>query len=193
MTRVFDFTADLGDFQSKLAQQSSDGGGDEPEALDLGFVAEQVGDPRWFVGREDAPAVAPTRPLYCSLRGPHYHDYPAPQAPGYQVQNDVVFYVGPLDPDYSRVRPQIEQAYDVEYRPYVAQRPQVTVTPPSGWAGEIWVVPPPAPAVQVVAPAAPRVQVRDIKPQRFGRVKPPTRFGRPTPKVATPPMKQARV
>ena len=37
--------------------------GSEPEALDLGFVAEQVGDPRWFVGREDAPAVAPTRPL----------------------------------------------------------------------------------------------------------------------------------
>lgn len=117
-----------------------------------------------------AGEVAPPRPVYCSLRGPHYHDYPPPQAPGYQVQNNVVFYVGPLDPEYARVRPQLEQALDAEYRPYVAQRPQVTVTPPSGWAGEVWVVPPapslgavvtpPAPPAVVVAPpAAPRVHV----------------------------------
>lgn len=103
--------------------------------------------------------VAPPRPLFCWLRGPHYHEQPPPQAPGFQVQGGVVFYVGPMDPEAARLRPQLEPALEAEYRPYVAQRPQVTVTPPSGWAGEIWVVPPPAPAVQVVAPAAPRVQV----------------------------------
>lgn len=102
---------------------------------------------------------APPRPLYCAIRGPHYHPYQPPEAPGYVVRDNVVFYVGPMDPEFMRVRPQMERVVEAEYRPFVAVRPQVSVTAaPPGWAGELWVVPPPAPAVTVSAPA-PRVHV----------------------------------
>lgn len=105
----------------------------------------------------DGPFAAP--PVFCLLKGPHFHPYEAPQAPEYQVRDNVVFYMGPLAPEVVRVRPQIERGLDAEYRPFVAMRPQVTVAPPPQWPGEVWVVPAPAPVVQVQAPAPPRVHV----------------------------------
>lgn len=118
-----------------------------------------------FYGHHPVP-VAPSpdpvvpvaaSPTFCFIKGPHNHDYPQPAGPGYKTQNDVVFYVGPIPPEVARLRPQQEQAVEVEYRPYVAQRPKVVVTPPPEWAGVVWVPPPvttvvaPHPAV-VVAP-----------------------------------------
>ena len=110
---------------------------------------------------ETLPGSVPPPPTFCFLKGPHYHDYPvAHEAPGYKVQNDVIFYVGPIPPDVARARPQIEKAVEVEYRPYVAQRPKVIVTPPPEWQGTVWVEPPPV----VVAPASPTVVVAPSNP-----------------------------
>ena len=103
------------------------------------------------------PAVASTgAPTFCFMKGPHNHEYAPPEGPGFKVQNNVVFYVGPVPPAAAAVRPQAEQALEAEYRPYVAQRPHVVVTPPPEWAGVVWVAPP-APAVVVAAPAPPVV------------------------------------
>ena len=33
------------------------------------------------------------------------------EAPGYKVQNDVIFYVGPIPPEVARVRPQVEKSH----------------------------------------------------------------------------------
>lgn len=105
----------------------------------------------------------PAAPIYCSLRGPHYHDYAAPAVPDYKVQGGVVFYVGPLPPDYAARRPRLERALEDEYRPFLALRPQVTVAPPPEWQGEVW-VPPPAPGVVIAAPPAPGVVVTPPSP-----------------------------
>jgi hypothetical protein len=86
------------------------------------------------------------------MKGPHYHEYPPPEGPGFKVKDNAVFYTGPIPPSVAAIRPQVEKALEVEYRPYVAQRPQVVVTPPPEWTGVVWTAPP-APAV-VVAPAA---------------------------------------
>ncbi len=130
-----------------------------------------------FYGHHPVPAPAATEvvpvaaaPTFCFLKGPHYHDYPQPSGPGYKVKDDVVFYVGPIPPPVAAVRPQIEQATEVEYRPYVALRPKVTVVPPPEWPGVVWVAPPAptvvaAPAAPVVvAPAAPQVVVAPAAP-----------------------------
>lgn len=132
---------------------------------------------------QPAVAVAAGPPTFCFMKGPHYHPYPQPEAPGYKVQNNVVFYVGPVPPEAARARPQIERALEVEYRPYVEQRPKVVVTPPPEWAGVVWtpptvvvappqpvVVAPPQPVVVappqpvVVAPAPPAVIVAPPQP-----------------------------
>lgn len=111
------------------------------------------------------PALAGPAPVFCFMKGPHYHDYPQPTGPGFQVKDNVIFYVGPVPPPVAAMRPQLEPALEAEYRPYVAQRPTVVVTPPPEWQGVIWVAPPvttvvaaPAPTV-VVAPVAPAVIV----------------------------------
>ena len=106
-----------------------------------------------------APAVAVAGPgTFCFLKGPHYHDYPAPAQPGYKQKDGVVFYVGPVTPEIARVRPERERALEVEYLPYVAQRPQVVVTPPPEWQGQVWVPPPPGAVVVAAAPAPVVVQ-----------------------------------
>ena len=115
------------------------------------------------------PIASPHPPTFCFMKGPHYHEYPVPEGPGFKAQNDVNFYIGPVPPEAARVRPQAEQALEIEYRPYVAQRPQVTVTPPAEWAGVTWVAPPP-PAV-VAAP--PPVVVSAPPPQVVVAAPPP--------------------
>ena len=111
---------------------------------------------------EVEPVAAGPTPTFCFMKGPHYHDYPEPEGPGYKIKDHVVFYVGPIPPPLAAIRPKLEQALEVEYRPYVALRPQVVVTPPPEWAGVTWVAPP-APAV-VVAPSAPAVVVAPSAP-----------------------------
>lgn len=108
------------------------------------------GDKTVFYGHHPVPSESP-QPVFCFFKGPHYHDYRPPEAPGYKVKDNVVFYVGPMPPELARIKPQQERALEVEYRPYVAQRPQVVVTPPPEWQGTVWVAPPPT---VVVAPAA---------------------------------------
>jgi hypothetical protein len=111
------------------------------------------------------------------MKGPHNHEYPQPEGPGFKVKDNVIFYVGPIPPPVAAIRPQREQALEVEYRPYVAQRPQVVVTPPPEWAGVVWVAPPPtvvvapAPSV-VVAPVAPVI----VAPHPAVIVAPPVLF-----------------
>jgi hypothetical protein len=86
---------------------------------------------------------------YCYIEGPHYHPFPPPETPEYRMQNGVAFYVGPFDPGYYKERPHRVRMVAAEYRPYVAMRPVVEVTPPPEWHGEVWVAPP---AVEVSAP-----------------------------------------
>ncbi|MFO0575418.1 MAG: hypothetical protein U1A78_15605 [Polyangia bacterium] len=131
------------------------------------------GDKTVFYGHHPVPVEAAPgpAPVFCFLKGPHYHDYPAPELPGYKVKDSVVFYVGPLPPEVAVIKPQQERLLEAEYRPFVAQRPQVVVAPPPEWQGTVWVAPPPtvvvapaAPVVPVVAPASPTVVVAPAHP-----------------------------
>ena len=121
------------------------------------------GDKTVYYGHHPVPVTSdgPTTPgsVFCFLRGPHYHGYPSPAQQGYRVEKDVVFYVGPIPPEAARLRPQLEQEQEAEYRPYVAQRPHVVVTPPAEWPGTVWVAPAAAPLPVVVAQPAPPTQV----------------------------------
>ena len=84
---------------------------------------------------------------YCYIDVPHVHDYVPDRPAVYQQVGDeyvftgdpvpfgyegekTVFYVGPIPPEVARERPQRERAVEIEYQPYVAQRPQVVVSPP---------------------------------------------------------------
>lgn len=145
-----------------LYQQVGDGYVFTGDPVPFGYEGQKT----VFYGHHPVPApaspepVAVANPTFCFLKGPHYHDYPQPNGPGYKVKDDVVFYVGPIPPPVAAVRPQLEQATEVEYRPFVALRPKVTVAPPPEWPGVVWVAPPvvvAAPAPVVVAPAAPVV------------------------------------
>jgi hypothetical protein len=99
-----------------------------------------------FYGPHPVPGVPGI--VYCYIDGPHYHPYAPPEGPDYRMQGDVAFYIGAYDPVYYRERPHREKQVSVIYRPYVAQRPVVTVAPPVEWHGSVWVAPP---AVEVRA------------------------------------------
>lgn len=156
-----------------LYQQAGDGVVFTGDPVPFGYEGQKT----VFYGHhpitiEVEPTAAGPAPTFCFMKGPHYHDYPQPEGPGFKLQDNVVFYVGPIPPPVAAIRPQLEQALEVEYRPYVAQRPKVVVTPPPEWAGVVWVAPPapavvvapaPAPAI-VVAPTAPTVVVAPPAP-----------------------------
>ena len=122
------------------------------------------GDKTVFYGHHPIPvdsdsATSAPGPTFCFLKGPHYHDYPQPEGPGFKVKDNVIFYVGAIPPPVAASRPQLERAIEAEFRPYVAQRPQVVVTPPPEWQSVVWVAPPeptvvvaPPPSVVVAAP-----------------------------------------
>ena len=96
-----------------------------------------------FYGHHPVPVpvevAAAAPPTFCFIKGPHYHDYPQPEAPGFKQKDSAVFYVGPIPPEVAQERPQAERAVEIEYQPYVALRPQVSVTPPPEWQGAVWV------------------------------------------------------
>jgi hypothetical protein len=113
------------------------------------------GERHTFYGHHPVLTVG-SAPVYCYLDGPHVHAF-APAGPEYKMNGDVAFYVGPFAPEYARMRQHRQRVINAEYRPYVAFRPTVTVTPPEEWHGEVWVAPPAvevrAPGVYVDAPA----------------------------------------
>jgi hypothetical protein len=119
------------------------------------------GDKTVYYGHHPVPTsveLGPgSQPVFCFIKGPHYHGYHPPEPVGYKTRDNVLFYIGPVPPEVARLRPQQERLLEVEYRPYLAQRPQVVVTPPPEWQGPVWVAPPPA--TVVVAPPAPVVPV----------------------------------
>jgi hypothetical protein len=100
-----------------------------------------------FYGNHPVVTVG-TEPVFCYIDGPHYHPFEAPDV-DYKTEKGVAFYVGAYPPSYARLKPQRRKVVNVEYRPFVAQRPVVEVTPPPMWQGEVWVAPP---AVEVRAP-----------------------------------------
>jgi hypothetical protein len=87
-------------------------------------------------------------PVICYIDGPHYHGFAAPDTHDYQTKQGVAFYVGAFPPSYEKVRQARARAVNAEYRPYVALRPTVEVTPPEHWQGEVWR----APGIVVGAP-----------------------------------------
>ena len=141
------------------------------------------GDKTVFYGHHPIPVEASALPIastptFCFLKGPHYHDFHAPEAPGYKVKDKVVFYVGPIPPEVAQVRPQQEHDLEIEYRPFVAQRPKVIVAPPPEWQGVEYV----QPAPQTVVVSAPQPTVVVAPPQPTVVVAPP----QPTVIVAPP-------
>lgn len=148
-----------------LYQQAGDSYTFTGDPVPFGYEGEKT----VFYGHHPVPPPAesdleaPPAPTFCFMKGPHYHDYPQPEGPGYKTKDNVVFYVGPIPPAAAAIRPQIEKALEAEYRPYVAQRPQVVVTPPPEWPGVVWVAPK-APEVVAVPPAAPAVVVAGPAP-----------------------------
>ncbi len=132
----------------------------------------------------ESTATAAPSTTFCFMKGPHYHEYAAPEGPGYKTQNNVIFYIGPIPKDATRIRSQVEPALEAAYEPYVAERPKVTALPPPEWPGTVW-IPPPTPALLVssaakqspdavvtAAPAAAEVLVAPIAPTVV--VTPPT-------------------
>lgn len=103
------------------------------------------GDKHPFYGHHPIAVVDGT-PVICYIDGPHFHPFEAPRD-GYQMKNDVAFYVGPFPPAYAKIHGPRARLVAAEYRPYVAMRPQVEVVPPPEWHGEVW-----SPTVVVNAP-----------------------------------------
>ena len=147
------------------------------------------GDKTVFYGHHPIPvdsdsATSAPGPTFCFLKGPHYHDYPQPEGPGFKVKDNVIFYVGAIPPPVAASRPQLERAIEAEFRPYVAQRPQVVVTPPPEWQGTVYVAPPPS---VVVAPQNPTVVVAPPQPVVVAPVNPTVVVAPPTPTVVVAP------
>ena len=129
------------------------------------------GEKTVFYGHHPVPVPPPAGVVtaaappmtFCFIKGPHYHDYGQPEAPGFKQKDSAVFYIGPIPPEVARERLQRERAVELEYQPYVAQRPQVVVSPPPEWQGVVWTPPPPQ-AVMVAAPQ-PKMMVAPSAPQ----------------------------
>ncbi|MGD0838709.1 MAG: hypothetical protein ABSB49_18895 [Polyangia bacterium] len=110
------------------------------------------------------------QPVYCYLKGPHYHWYQPPAQAGFQFQGGAYWYVGAFPPPYYDDRPRyavVNEAYapipyprpavDVRLAPGVVQA-QIAVGGP-GWgvAAVIGgpVAPTPAPVLVAPGPARP--------------------------------------
>jgi hypothetical protein len=117
------------------------------------------GEKHPFYGHHPVAMIG-SEPVLCFLDGPHFHAFAAPVGPDYRMERGVAFYVGAMPPQYAKWRPSRERVINAAYRPYVAMRPTIEVTPPPEWHGEVWVAPP---AIEVGAPgiavAAPGIEV----------------------------------
>lgn len=176
-----------------LYQEAGDGYVFTGDPVPFGYDGDKV----VYYGHHPVPtpdgAVPGGQPVFCFIKGPHYHGYSPPEPTGYKTRDNVVFYVGPFPPEIARQRPQQERLLEAEYRPYLAQRPQVVVTPPPEWQGPVWVAPPPGTVVApasvepVVAPAA-AVVVAPARPVVVAPAPPAVVVAPPAPAiVVTPP------
>ncbi len=104
------------------------------------------------------------RPVYCYIKGPHYHWYQPPAQAQFQLSGGAYWYVGSFPPAYYDDRPRYAAINDA-YAPLPYTRPvvDVQVAPPSvraeisiggpGWRASAVVGGPPAPGY--VAPPPP--------------------------------------
>jgi hypothetical protein len=140
------------------------------DPVPFGYEGEKV----VYYGHHPVPlpagaVVGPPPPTFCFMKGPHYHNYQPPEGPGFKQKDNVIFYIGVIPPEVAPQRPQLERAIEVEYRPFVAMRPQVVVVPPPEWQGTVWIPPPavvaaPGAPTTVIAPAAAPVVVAPPQP-----------------------------
>jgi hypothetical protein len=109
-------------------------------------------------------------PVYCYLKGPHYHWYQPPPQAQFQLNGGAYWYVGPFPHAYYDERPRygvINEAYAP--MPYARPVVDVQVAPPMfradiaiggpGWGAHAVVGAPLAPAPVMVAPAPMPVQI----------------------------------
>jgi hypothetical protein len=106
------------------------------------------------------------RPVYCYLRGPHYHWYQPPPQATFELRGGAYWYTGAYDPIYYEQRPRYVVVNEA-YTPIVYTRPvvDVTVAPPAfhgeivaagpGWRAGAAVGTPVVSAGVVVAPPPP--------------------------------------
>ena len=106
-------------------------------------------------------------PIYCYLKGPHYHPYKPPAHASFQFKGGAYWFVGTFPPSYYDDQPRYVVVNDA-YAPVHYVRPTVDVhAPPVGFSGEISLggpgfratavvgghahapVPPPSPAIQL--------------------------------------------
>jgi hypothetical protein len=111
-------------------------------------------------------------PVYCHLRGPHYHWYQPPPQAQFELKGGAYWYVGAYPQTYYDEQPRYAVVNDA-YAPIVYTRPivDVTVVPPAfhgeiiaagpGFRGQAVIGAPVAPSVgvYVAAPPPPVVQV----------------------------------
>jgi hypothetical protein len=114
------------------------------------------GEKHMYYGHHPLPTSA-GEPVYCFIDGPHVHPFAVPESPEFKVKGDVAFYVGAFPPAVVKMRRERAREVNIEYKPYVAFRPQVTVEPPPEWHADVVVggpviVAPPAPGVVVTSP-----------------------------------------
>jgi hypothetical protein len=112
------------------------------------------GDKHTFYGHHPL-VVVNGEPVICLIDGPHFHGFAPPETPDFQVKGDVAFYVGPP----LQVKPGRVKLVNAEYRPYLAQRPVVTVEPPPEYHADVVIGVPQPPSVRIEAPAPPSVHV----------------------------------
>jgi hypothetical protein len=78
-------------------------------------------------------------PVYCYIRGPHYHWYAPPPQAQFEMRGGAYWYVGPYDPVYYSDRPRFVVINDV-YGPMVYTRPVIDVgIAPPAFRGEIFI------------------------------------------------------
>jgi hypothetical protein len=81
------------------------------------------------------------QPVYCYLKGPHYHYYQPPSQAPFELKGGAYWYTGNFDPVYYQDRPRYQPINEV-YAPIDYPRPvvDVSVAPPS-FHGEIVAAP----------------------------------------------------
>jgi len=151
----------------------------------------QIGDKFYFVGDPtpfdyDGPrysyygahpvvdaGVQVGHPIYCYIKGPHYHSYQPPPQAQFQLSGGAYWYVGSFPPAYYDERPRYAVINDA-YAPMPYARPvvDVQIAPPMvraeiavggpGWGARAVVGGPPAPvyvAPPPPPPSGPAVQI----------------------------------
>ncbi|MCU0663664.1 MAG: hypothetical protein MUC50_15215 [Myxococcota bacterium] len=73
--------------------------------------------------------VEPPHPVWCYIKGPHFHAVAPPTSATFEVKGDVNWYIGTYPPEFEAARPVAVQINAV-YEPIRYERPVVIVQPP---------------------------------------------------------------